>query len=732
VSLFWSAEVETALIEKLAALRGIGDAYHDYRGELRFFSLQIKAGILNAMGCAVEDDRELAADLLQAEAMRWRKFLPHVAASHGGRISFDINVTAREFGASIVWRVHLENGSTLDGVTSTADCEEVWRGEVGGSWITRRRFGLALDLPHGYHEFEARISGGVADRCLLIVAPPMCFEPARIVAGTRLWGVSVQLYTLRSQENWGIGDFRDLRALIRWMAASGAGFVGLNPLHALAPADPARSSPYSASSRYFLNVLYIAVPDVPEFEHCAAAQRRLSDLRVAARLRQLREQPLVDYSGVAELKFEFLALLYQEFRERHLQQDSGRAREFLDFVAARGAALQLHARFDALDRYFRATTGCTSGWLSWPQEYRDVNGAAAARFAYEHPDEVQFYAYLQWLAHEQLSGAQALTSELGMPVGLYGDYAVGANPSGSETWIDEAGYCLGAEIGAPPDPMALKGQGWGIPPQDPASMEAQRLQGFIHLIRSNMRYYGALRLDHVMSLCRLWWVPGGCSPVDGAYVHYPLQQLLTVLSLESARAACLVVGEDLGVVPDELRQAMPEFGLYHYKVLLFEKTGGRFRRPDEFERRALAAATTHDMPTLRSYWEGRDIELRRRLNLYPSTEIEDQIVGERAQDREMLLAALREQGLSPAHPSTPFEPFTEQLAHALHLYLARSPTILVALQLEDLLGVIDPVNVPGTDAEYPNWQRKLTANIEDMAARADFAAQFAEIGRARS
>jgi 4-alpha-glucanotransferase len=193
-----------------------------------------------------------------------------------------------------------------------------------------------------------------------------------------------------------------------------------------------------------------------------------------------------------------------------------------------------------------------------------------------------------------------------------------------------------------------------------------------------------------------------------------------------------VVGEDLGVVPDELRRAMPEFGLYHYKVLLFEKTGERFRRPDEFERRALAAATTHDMPTLRSYWEGRDIELRRRLSLYPSAEIENQIVGERAHDREMLLAALREQGLSPAHPSTPFEPFTEQLAHALHLYLARSPTILVALQLEDLLGVIDPVNVPGTDSEYPNWQRKLTANIEDMAARGDFAAQFAEIGRARS
>ena len=310
--------------------------------------------------------------------------------------------------------------------------------------------------------------------------------------------------------------------------------------------------------------------------------------------------------------------------------------------------------------------------MSWPQEFRDVNGGAAARFALEHPAEVEFYAYLQWLAHEQLCAAQALTRELGMPIGLYGDYAVGANPSGSETWVDQASYCLGAEIGAPPDPLALKGQGWGIPPPDPLGCRRSACRDSSRLIRDNMRYYGALRLDHVMSLFRLWWVPAGFSPNDGAYVHYPLQQLLCVLALESARSACLVVGEDLGVVPDEMRTAMPEFGLYHYKVLLFEKIDGRFRRPDEYARRALATATTHDMPTLRSYWEARDIELRRRLNLYPSAEIESDIVRERDRDREMLLVALREQGLNPAHPAAPLDPFTAELGHALHLYLARS------------------------------------------------------------
>jgi 4-alpha-glucanotransferase len=297
--------------------------------------------------------------------------------------------------------------------------------------------------------------------------------------------------------------------------------------------------------------------------------------------------------------------------------------------------------------------------------------------------------------------------------------------------VDQSSYSLGAEIGAPPDPLALKGQGWGIPPQDPSVMQAQRLQGFVRLIRNNMRYYGALRLDHVMALFRQWWVAHGFSPTEGAYVHYPLQLLLTVLSLESARSACLVVGEDLGVVPDEMRRAMPEYGIYHYKVLLFEKLDGRFRRPDEYVRHALATVTTHDMPTLRSYWEGRDIELRRRLNLYPSVAIESDIIREREHDRELLLGTLQEQGLKPAQPATPFDAFTGELAHALHLYLARSATALAALQIEDLLGETLPVNVPGTDREYPNWQRKVSVDLEDMAARTDLAAQFADIRLAR-
>jgi 4-alpha-glucanotransferase len=723
--------VDRSLIERLAGLRGIGNDYHNYRGELKQFSLETKSGILHAMGCPTEDDAKLGEAIAQTEVARFRKFLPSLATAHGPRIGFDINVTAREFGAMIVWRVVLESGSSFDGSVSTAACAEVWRGEIAGSWITRRRFELALDLPPGYHELEARISGGTPERCLLIVSPPKCFEPAAIVEGKKLWGIAVQLYSLRSRGNWGMGDFQDLEFLIRWAASHGAGFIGVNPLHALEPADPDRSSPYSASSRHFLNVLYIAVPAIPEYASCATAQARMTDSQVLNRLNELRARPLVDYRGVADLKLEILALLYRDFLDKHLAARSERGRQYLEFVAAEGRPLQLHARFDALNGFFRATRGCASGWMSWPEEYRDVEGDAAERFSRGHAPEVEFYVYLQWLANEQLTKAQALTRELGMPIGVYGDYAVGANPSGSETWVDRGSYCLDAEIGAPPDPLALKGQGWGIPPQDPAAMMAQRLQGFVRLIRNNMRCYGALRLDHVMSLCRLWWVPAGTAATEGAYVYYPLHQLLSVLALESSRASCLVVGEDLGVVPDEMREAMPEYGLYSYKVLLFEQISGRFRRPDEFVRRALAQATTHDMPTLRSYWEARDIELRRRLQLYPTPDVQNDVIRERDHDREMLLNALREQGLNPAHPNAPLDPYTAELGQALHVYLARSATALVALQIEDLLGMIDPVNVPGTNTEYPNWQRKVTDDLEDIAARTDIAGRLQEINLAR-
>jgi 4-alpha-glucanotransferase len=292
---------------------------------------------------------------------------------------------------------------------------------------------------------------------------------------------------------------------------------------------------------------------------------------------------------------------------------------------------------------------------------------------------------------------------------------------------------MGAGIGAPPDALALKGQDWGIPPQDPCALTAERYRPFRDLVSANMRHFGALRLDHVMALFRQWWVPAGLGANNGGYVHYPVDDLMSVLALESARHRCLVVGEDLGTVPDEMRRAMAEFAVYSYKVLLFEKQqDGRFKRPEEYSRRAIATVTTHDLPTLRGYWEGRDLELRVRLQLFPSEEVHRRVADERVHDRAQLLAALEDAGLRPPDCDASGATFDAALSRAIHLYLAKSAAALVVLQVEDLLAMTDPVNVPGTSHEHANWQRKVTVDVADALGGEGTLRLFTDVRRARS
>ena len=314
---------------------------------------------------------------------------------------------------------------------------------------------------------------------MLIVAPRTCFEPQVLQAGARLWGVAIQLYTLRTARNWGIGDFADLEAAVRGCASAGAAFVGLNPLHALFPAKPEQFSPYSASSRHFLNVMYVAIESLPEYGECEDARALVDAPGFQAELARLRATDAVDYAGVARAKSAVLERLFAHFRREHLLRDSARAHAYAAFKAERGRALQLHALYDALDEHLRARDHESYwGWPAWPEQLRDPSHAAVAGFARDHADSVEYYAWLQWLADQQLRAVQALTRELGMAIGLYGDYAVGVHPGGAETWSDPSLYRTGAGLGAPPDALALKGQDWGIPPQDPNVLRERHYQPF--------------------------------------------------------------------------------------------------------------------------------------------------------------------------------------------------------------------------------------------------------------
>lgn len=723
----------TSAIAQLARLHGIAGSYFDYRGRPHEVSNQSQSAILAAIGIEAHDEQSALAAIHQHETMRWTRLLPPVVVAAGGDpLVIPISIP-QELGArSLTWTVTLEGGEIREGATALDQLQSIEEGSAEDCFY--RRVALQLpDLPLGYHSASIALDTGLNGDLQLILAPGKCYEAPAITAGRRVWGIAVQLYALRSQSDWGMGDFRDLRDLIDTVAPLGCGIVGLNPLHALMPANPAHISPYSPSNRQFLNVLYIAIEDVPDLAECEPARQRIAAPDFQRTLRELRETTNVDYVRVAAAKFEILKQLYASFRSNHLDRGTQRAESFRLFVDLQGEPLRLHAIYDALDAHLRLQGPQYWGWPSWPEDYRDPASPVVNRFARERAQDVEYFLYLQWLAAEQLAAAQARARELGMSIGLYGDVAVGANPAGSETWSNRHLYRLGASVGAPPDALALKGQDWGIPPQDPNELRLQQYRPFVGLIRNNMRSVAALRLDHVMTLYRLWWVPRGMLSRDGTYVHYPLEDLIAIMVLESHRNRSIVVGEDLGTVPEEMTRAMERFHTYHYKVLLFEQEpSGSFKPPSAYVRHALAVVTTHDLPTLRGWWEEHDLHLRDRLDLYPSEDFKTQAHATRAVERRELLLALAAAGLWHWQPHEPLPPYSAALSRAVHVFLGLSNANIAMIQIEDLIGMADPVNVPGTDTEHANWQRKVTMSSAEIFARADVRDILAAMDVARS
>jgi 4-alpha-glucanotransferase len=720
-------------LTELTKLYGIGASYHDFRGELREVSRASRLAILAAMGVDSSSDEAIDKAVHAFETSSWMRLLPPalvVPANAAPLLPVAVPVELRA--KQMTWTITLEDGQAREGVARIKDLETQARGKAEARSFVRVLLPLPTDLPLGYHRVSVALDTGLTGDTRVIVTPAKTHKSASLAAGERLWGIAVQLYSLRSAQNWGMGDFTDLREIISLAAPLGCSLIGLNPLHALMPADPSHISPYSPSNRQFLNVLYICVPSIPEFAECAAARERVEDPEFQKELARLREPSHVDYVGVARVKLEVLRMVYEQFRTTHLASSSERAQAFHRDVEARGEPLRLHAVYDALDAHFRLQGPQYWGWPSWPEEYREPTSSTVNRFARERVQDVEYYLWLQWVAEEQLNAAQEHARVSGMSVGLYGDVAVGANSAGSETWSNRHLYLQGASVGAPPDELALKGQDWGIPPQNPNELRAQEYQPFIVMVRNNMRGVGALRFDHVMTLFRLWWVPAGKISAEGAYVHYPLQDLIAILALESVRHQCDVIGEDLGTVPEEVRLGMERYELNHYKVLLFEKhPDGSFKRPSEYARTALATVTTHDLPTLRSWWESQDIALREQLNLYPSEQIVKDVRAARARELPSMMRALVDQGLWHWQESDGLPSYSPALARAIQAYLGLSSANFAMIQIEDLIGMVTPTNVPGTYLEHPNWQRKVEMDTREIFERHDVRDMLDAVNKAR-
>lgn len=568
----------------------------------------------------------------------------------------------------------------------------------------------AIGLP-GYHRLEVTPVSGEPASVPLIVCPRASYQPE----GQRRWGLSVQLYSLRNATDWGLGDYASLAAVVDWAADAGAGLVGLNPLHALFPHNPCHCSPYSPSSRQYLNVLHIGVEALPEYADCPEAQAQVAAPAFQARLAELRSAGLVDYAGVAGLKFAVLETLYRHFRTHYRASPHGES--FRAFQARGGEELRLFALYHALQDHFYRQDNALWGWPVWPEAYRRSDAAAVAAFAAAHAERVEWHVWLQWLADRQLAAAARRCDERGLAIGLYQDLAVGVDKGGAETWVHQDLYALDVRVGCPPDDFNPRGQDWGLPPWIPHKLRAAAYAPYIAMLRENMKYAGALRVDHVMGLMRLYWIPPGMQGDAGAYVSYPFADLLGILNLESQRNRCLIVGEDLGTVPDEVRHALHEAGVLSYKLFYFERQAdGHFFPADWFPEQSLVAAATHDLPTLAGFWQGRDIEVRSALDLYPSPEMRAQQLAARAEDRARLLADLAREGLLPE--GVPDDPaalpaLPPALLRAIHVHLARSRARLALVQAEDMLGQVEQTNQPGTVDEHPNWRRRLPLALED-------------------
>ena len=513
---------------------------------------------------------------------------------------------------------------------------------------------LPAKLPEGYHTLTLTQD----DRrfhCRVIVAPKRCYEPQALLEGKKLWGACVQLYTLRSDSNWGIGDFGDLKKMLVDVGERGGAFIGLNPIHALYPANPESASPYSPSSRRWLNVIYIDVNALDDFKNSKEAQAwwKLSTTQQA--LKQARDADWVDYSTVTALKMAALRLAWKGFSQRDDEQMAA----FRQFVTQEGESLYWQAAFDALHAYQVKEDEMRWGWPVWPEAYQSVDTPEVKAFCKKYADEVDFYLWLQWLAYSQFAACWQVSQGYKMPIGLYRDLAVGVAEGGAETWCDRELYCLKASVGAPPDILGPLGQNWGLPPMDPHVMASRAYEPFIDLLRANMQNCGALRIDHVMSVLRLWWIPYGETADHGAY-----------------------------------------------------------RAPKAYPEQSMAVATTHDLPTLRGYWESGDLTLGKTLGLYPDEEVLRGLYQDRELSKQGLLDALHKQGCLPkrAGHKASLMSMTATLNRGLQRYIADSNSALLGLQPEDWIDMAEPVNIPGTSYQYKNWRRKLSTSLEKMFA----------------
>lgn len=699
------------LIEKLAELVGFHATYTNSFGEQVYAKDEARHSLLNAMGYDLSCDEKIATSITELEQKTWRNMLPpaHIAKLEASQQQVTVSI-ANSALTELKWQISLESGENISETIPLTKLAVIESALFDGE--TFNKYALPLPaLDQGYHQLTLNYGENKAS-CPLIYAPQTCYSPQE-ASSDKMWGYAAQLYSLTSADNLGMGDFGDLAKLVEKSAAQQASAIGLNPLHPLYQNNPAHRSPYSPTSRCFLNTLYIDVKQIPNFASCQAAQKRFNSEEVQNKIAYAKQTDLIDYPAVADIKFDIIELLYQDF----ITVKPNETAEFNDFIASQGEDLLQLATFEALYEHFRKTDFNAYGWTNWPTAFQSPNSDEVKAFQQQHATRINYFCFVQWLAHRQLKSIANKTTELGMPIGLYLDLAVGCDGSGVDVWSDKDVYVAGAAVGAPPDAMNTIGQDWGLTPINPVALQKQGYQPLVKALRSNMQYAGALRIDHILGLMRQYWVAPGMKADEGVYITFPLEDILRIIALESRRNNCVVIGEDLGTVPDGFGEIMARAGLLSYKVLFFERwDSGFFMRPELYPAQSMVTVSTHDLPTLAGWWTGKDLEWRQKLSLYPNEVMGQNERNSRIEDRKLLLDALDDLNvidMSKAPLQAPAK-MNRELSLGVQKYMAQAPSHIQLIPLEDALEMVEQVNIPGTIDEHPNWLQKLPVTLEEF------------------
>ncbi len=710
---FTPSPTRDAALRRACELWGVQPEYWDIFGTHHVAPAEVLAAILTSLGVSADSAENIDAAV---EARLWQEWsVPAgptlVASLSDGAVSLRL---PDGVGAEVTFE--WESGGTA--VTKIApDAVGLETARLRGQTFRRVTAALPAGAALGYHYMAVRTTAGQTSTTRLILCPDRAYLPEFIKGEGKSAGIAISLYGLRSQRNWGVGDFTDLEQFTDWAkSALNVSFVALNPLHSIPNRTPYNTSPYLPNCSFYRNGIYIDVERLADLRSSRLASRLLASERFRACLAELRAAPYVEYERIWRIKLVFLKLAYREFLR------AGGSAEFTAYVRREGDLLHKFAVYQALDEKLHKRDRNLWIWPDWPEPYRNPASPEVAAFEREHRRLIEFFKYVQWRLEAQLAAAQQHAKQRGLGIGLYHDLALATDRCGSDLWAHPSFYIAGCRVGSPPDDFSPAGQDWAFPPPNTAHHRDTGYELFIQSIRKNASHGGALRIDHVMRFFRLFWITDGHEAKEGVYVRDNSDDLIRILALESVRGKFLVIGEDLGTVEPYIRETLGKFGILSYRLLYFERTpDGSFRAPEEYPVDALVSVSTHDLPTLAGFWQARDVEARRKAGVLPDDAARDEQVRSRNVEKQRMLDVMRSTGLVPnwfPERAADVAEFTGELHNAAVGFLARTPSRLFVLNQEDLFKDTDQQNLPGTTAEYPNWRHKMPFALEELGTDA--------------